>query len=135
MRSVNISRGANFTSIPTIPVIEVAGTYDDVVMAGIFAYKAAFKLFLERDRSGPRDLHRLYQVNGVWHISSDDDAIGTFQYFMKQMGIGEEAQDQLATGGTYRPAVEQALGHLEQWVTAGVVPPPDQTIEPSGLLE
>ena len=135
MRRVNISRGANFTSIPTIPVIEVAGTYDDVVMAGIFAYKAAFKLFLERVRSGPRDLHRLYQVNGVWHISSDDDAIGTFQYFMKQMGIGEEAQDQLATGGTYRPAVEQALGHLEQWVTAGVVPPPDQTIEPSGLLE
>ena len=33
-----------------------------------------------RDRIEPKDRHRLYQVEGVWHMSSDDDGVSGFQY-------------------------------------------------------
>lgn len=123
MKRVEAARAQATKGKITMPVIEVNGTYDDIVNAGIRTYKEKIR------RQGREDRHRLYQVDGAWHISSDDDAIGTFQYFMKQMGIGKEAQDQLATGTTYRPTVEQALDYLDRWVTTGEVPPPDHTVK------
>ena len=61
----------NSTAKPSIPTIEVAGTWDDLVIRELRAY---------RDRVESKDRHRLYQVDGVWHMSGDDDGVMWFQY-------------------------------------------------------
>ena len=118
-----------------MPTIEVVGTYDDLMVADIKSYKAKVKSVSKAARfRKPVHNHRLYQVEGVWHISSDDDAIQTFQYFMGQMGVDEEAMDWLESGGSYIPTVEQALGHLDRWIAERKQPPSDQTVKPGETL-
>ncbi len=70
----------NSTAKPSIPTIEVVGTWDDLVIREIRAY---------RDRVEPKDRHRLYQVEGVWHMSGDDDGVQGFQYAAE---IADEAR-------------------------------------------
>ncbi len=53
-----------------VPTIEVVGTWDDLAIGELRAY---------RTRVHPEDLHRLYQVNRVWHMSGDDDGVMSFQ--------------------------------------------------------
>jgi pimeloyl-ACP methyl ester carboxylesterase len=126
----------NTTGKVTIPTIEVAGTYDHLAIGGILEYKTRV-LAASRTASkpAPADLHRLYRVAGVWHISADDDAVPSFQYIMSQMGLSEDVQDQLAMGGTYIPTVQEALDHLDRWVVDGKTPPPDQTVKPKEPLK
>jgi hypothetical protein len=129
MDRIAAAQKGGVTGQTRIPTIEVVGNYDDIVMAGVLEYKnRALELSRKAPPPTPADRHRLYQVEGAWHISSDDDAIGTFQYTLGQMGFGSEAQDQLGRGSTYRPTVEEALGYLDRWVSEGKVPPPDQKV-------
>ena len=120
----------NTTGKVTIPVLEVVGTYDDIVVNGVREYsERARSVSKTTAKPTPADKHRLYQVEGVWHISVDDDAISSFQYTMSQMGLDRKTQDELAEGGTYIPTVQQAFACLNQWVSEGKTPPPDQTIK------
>jgi len=127
---------ANPTGKINVPVIEVTGTYDDIAMSGILAYKERVRAI---SKSGakpvPADIHRLYQVEGVWHISVEDDAIPGFQYTMSQMGLDRAVQDQLTVGGTYIPTVREAIEHLDRWVSNGKTPPPDQTVKSREALK
>ena len=115
--------------IAVVGFIEVAGTYDDGGYPEILAYK-------EKVRSrGKEDLHRLYEVEGAWHISHDDDAIGSFQYVGSRMGLADETLDAMATGASYLPTVRDALLLLDAWVRTGQTPPPDRTLfEGTSLL-
>lgn len=101
MANVAKENAANPTGKVGIPTIEVVGTYDDIVLQGVLAYKEKVrKASASAKKPTSADLHRLYQVEGVWHISRDDDAIPTFQYLMRQMGYSEEIQDKLRDGGS-----------------------------------
>ena len=136
MDNVARAQATSATGRVTIPTIEVVGTYDDIVIAGVLAYKEQVKKVSKKaSRPTPADRHRLYQVAGVWHISTDDDAIYSFQYIMGRMGLSEEAQDRLEKGDTYIPTVHEALGYLDQWVTAQTPPPSDQTVQPGEKLK
>ena len=53
-----------------VPTIDVAGTWDDFVLSELRAYAA---------RVSPPARHRLYLVEGVWHMSGDDDGVQSFQ--------------------------------------------------------
>ncbi|HSF14314.1 MAG TPA: alpha/beta hydrolase domain-containing protein [Vicinamibacteria bacterium] len=114
--------GRETSGLIRVPVIEVVGTFDDFVRAEVLAYK---RKVLARGQ-GAR--HRLYQIEGAWHISSDDDAISSFQYAGSRMGLSSEEIDAMATGTTYIPTVQEALELLDRWVDDGTVPPEDATI-------
>lgn len=111
-----------------VPTIEVAGTYDDFVYPEILVYKDKV-----RDQ-GAADRHRLYAVQGAWHISPDDDAISSFQYIGSRMGLPEETLDAMATGTSYLPAVRDALLLLDAWVSEGKEPPPDRVLSEGETL-
>jgi pimeloyl-ACP methyl ester carboxylesterase len=100
-----------------VPTIDVVGTYDDLVLPEVLAY--AKKV----ERAGAGQRHRLYRVDGAWHISSDDDAISSFQYLGTRRGLPEEAIDAMATGTSYLPKVHESLELLDRWVVEGVAPP------------
>lgn len=109
-----------------VPTIEVAGTWDDLVIREIRAYQA---------RVRPRALHRLYQVAGVWHMSGDDDGVWSFQYIAEsRMRLGKDVADAMGEGPSYLPTVHQAFDHLVRWVERGVAAPPSQTLEPGATL-
>lgn len=123
-------RTENMTGKVTIPVIEVVGTYDDIAISGVREYHDRLHAVSKiAGQPTPGDRHRLYQVEGVWHISTDDDAIGSFQYTMSQMGLDRKSQNELAAGGTYIPTVQQAFTYLNQWVSDGKTPPSDQIVK------
>ena len=63
--------GEDSTKQLHVPAIEVAGTWDDFVLPELRVYVA---------RVQPSSRHRLYQVEGVWHMSGDDDGVQSFQY-------------------------------------------------------
>ena len=63
--------GDNSSGVLQVPTIEVAGTWDDFVISELRAYRA---------RVTPAERHRLYLVDGVWHMSGDDDGVQSFQY-------------------------------------------------------
>lgn len=111
-----------------VPTIEVAGTFDDIVIREIFAYQK--KVAAAGGTPPASTLHRLYLVDGVWHISGDDDAAESFQYAMKNMGIGEATQQALRRGPSYIPTVHDALDRLDRWVREKVPPPASQTVKP-----
>ena len=75
----------NTTGRVLVPTIEVAGTYDDIVIREVMAHYRKVQAAIGTPK--PSVLHRLYLVEGVWHISGDDDAAESFQFAMKQMGI------------------------------------------------
>ena len=117
------------TGAVAVPTIEVAGTYDDFTYPEIVAYKDKVRA------RGAAQRHRLYSVEGAWHISRDDDAISSFQYIGSRMGLSERNLDDMATGASYLPAVRDSLLLLDAWVSRGESPPPDRTLsETSSLL-
>lgn len=111
-----------------VPTIEVAGTYDDLTYPEILVYKEKVRA------QGVADRHRLYAVEGAWHISPDDDAISSFQYVGSRMGLSEEDLDAMATGTSYLSAVRDALLLLDAWVSRGDVPPSDRSLTESTSL-
>jgi pimeloyl-ACP methyl ester carboxylesterase len=116
----------NSSAQPSIPVIEVVGTWDDLVIREVRAYAA---------RVEPKDRHRLYQVEGVWHMSGDDDGVQGFQYAAEsRMKLGKDVADAMGESPSYIPTVREAFDHLVRWVEKGIAPPASQTVKPSGRL-
>ncbi len=116
----------NSTAKPSIPMIEVVGTWDDIVIREVRAY---------RERVEPKERHRLYQVEGVWHMSGDDDGVAGFQYAAEsRMKLDKDVADAMGEGPSYIPTVREAFDHLVRWVETGVSPPASQTIQPGGKL-
>ena len=116
----------NSTAKPSIPVIEVVGTWDDIVIREVRAY---------RDRVEPKDRHRLYQVEGAWHMSGDDDGVAGFQYAAEsRMKLDKDVADAMGEGPSYIPTVRDAFDYLVRWVEKGIAPPASQTVQPSGKL-
>lgn len=115
-----------FTGQLRVPTIEVVGTWDDLVIREIRAY---------RERAQPRDAHRLYQVEGVWHMSSDDDGVMSFQYIAtSRMKLDPDVANAMGEGPSYLPTVREAFDHLVTWVEKGVGAPASQTVKPGVLL-
>ena len=103
-------------------MIEVVGTWDDLVIREVRAY---------RDRVEPKDRHRLYQVEGVWHMSGDDDGVAGFQYAAEsRMKLDKDVADAMGEGPSYIPTVREAFDHLVRWVEKGIAPPVSQTVKP-----
>jgi pimeloyl-ACP methyl ester carboxylesterase len=116
----------NSTAKPSIPTIEVVGTWDDLVIREIRAY---------RDRVEPKDRHRLYQVEGVWHMSGDDDGVAGFQYAAEsRMKLDKDVADAMGEGASYIPTVREAFDYLVRWVDKGATPPASQTVKPGNKL-
>ncbi len=119
--------GENSSAKPSIPMIEVVGTWDDLVIREIRAY---------RDRVEPKDRHRLYQVEGVWHMSGDDDGVQGFQYNAEtRMKLDKDVADAMGESPSYIPTVREAFSLLVRWVEKGVAPPPSQTGKPGQALK
>jgi hypothetical protein len=116
----------NSTAKPSIPTIEVVGTWDDLVIREIRAY---------RDRVEPKDRHRLYEVEGVWHMSGDDDGVQGFQYAAEtRMKLDKDVADAMGESPSYIPTVREAFDHLVRWAEKGIPPPPSQTVKPKQAL-
>lgn len=116
----------NSTARLTIPTIEVVGTWDDLVIRELRAYAA---------RVEPKNMHRLYQVEGVWHMSGDDDGVMSFQYIAEsRMKLDKDVADAMGEGPSYLPMVREAFGHLVAWVETGKAPPASQTVRPNARL-
>jgi pimeloyl-ACP methyl ester carboxylesterase len=116
----------NSTAKLTIPTIEVVGTWDDLVIRELRAYAA---------RVEPKNMHRLYQVEGVWHMSGDDDGVMSFQYIVEsRMKLDKDVADAMGEGPSYLPAVREAFDHLVRWVEKGIPPPLSQTVKPGARL-
>jgi pimeloyl-ACP methyl ester carboxylesterase len=113
----------NSNAKPSIPVIEVVGTWDDLVIREIRAY---------RNRVEQKERHRLYEVEGAWHMSGDDDGVQGFQYAAEsRMKLDKDVADAMGEGPSYIPAVREAFDHLVRWVETGTPPPASQTVKPS----
>lgn len=116
----------NSTAKPSIPMIEVVGTWDDIVVREVRAY---------RDRVAPADRHRLYQVEGVWHMSGDDDGVSGFQYAAEsRMKLDKDVADAMGQGPSYIPTVHEAFDDLVRWVEKSTAPPASQTVKPNQAL-
>ena len=110
----------------SIATIEVVGTWDDLVIREVRAY---------RDRVEPKDRHRLYQVEGVWHMSGDDDGVGGFQFAAEsRMKLDKDVADAMGESPSYIPTVREAFDHLVRWVEKGTAPPASQTVKPGAKL-
>lgn len=117
----------NATAKPSIPVIEVVGTWDDLVIREVRAYA---------QRVEPRNRHRLYEVEGVWHMSGDDDGVQGFQFAAEsRMKLGKDVADAMGESPSYIPTVREALDHLVRWAENGIAPPPSQTVKPHQPLK
>ena len=116
----------NSTAKPGIPVIEVVGTWDDLVIREVRAYA---------NRVEPKHRHRLYQVERVWHMSGDDDGVMSFQYIAEsRMKLDKDVADAMGESPSYLPTVREAFDHLVRWAEKGVAPPPSQTAKPGEPL-
>lgn len=109
-----------------VPTLEVAGTWDDFVIGELRAYAA---------RVSPREQHRLYLVDGVWHMSGDDDGTQSFMYIATRMGLDPGVARAMRDGPSYIPTVQEAFDHLVAWVERGVTPPASQTVRPRERLK
>ncbi|MEP6783795.1 MAG: alpha/beta hydrolase domain-containing protein, partial [Acidobacteriota bacterium] len=95
------------TAKPSMPVIEVVGTWDDLMIREVLAY---------RDRVEPKDRHRLYQVEGVWHMSGNDDGVAGFQFTAEtRMKLDMDVADAMGQGPSYIPTVREAFDSLVRW--------------------
>lgn len=115
----------NSTGVVQVPVIEVDGTWDDFVITELKAY---------RTRVTPADRHRLYLVEGVWHMSGDDDGTQSFMYIATRMGLDPDVAKAMAEGSSYLPTVRDAFDRVVRWVEKGEAPPPSQTVAPGQAL-
>ena len=116
----------NSTGKPSIPVLEVVGTWDDIVIREVRAY---------RDRVEPTERHRLYQVEGAWHMSGDDDGVQGFQFAAEsRMKLDKDVADAMGESPSYIPTVREAFDYLIRWVEKGTAPPASQTVKPGQRL-
>jgi len=115
----------NSTGIVRVPTIEVAGTWDDFVITELKAYRA---------RVSPAERHRLYLVEGVWHMSGDDDGTQSFMFIASRMGLDPDVAKAMSEGASYISTVREAFDRLVAWVERGEVPPPSQTVAPGQPL-
>jgi Alpha/beta hydrolase domain len=118
--------GENSSGVVRVPTIEVAGTWDDFVITELRAYRA---------RVSPADRHRLYLVEGVWHMSGDDDGTMSFQYIATRMGLDPDVANAMGEGPSYIRTVREAFDRLVAWVERGEAPPPSQTVAPGQTLQ
>lgn len=96
-----------------VPTIEVVGTYDDIVLREVLAYREkVIRASRGTQQPIPAEQYRLYQIRGVWHISEDD-----YFYYEK--------------GRSYMPTVHETLAQLDRWVTERVAPPKDRIVVPT----
>lgn len=116
----------NSAGVVRVPTIEVAGTWDDFVLKELRAYRA---------RVQPQDRHRLYLVEGVWHMSGDDDGTPSFMFLASRMGLDPSVAQAMHDGPSYIPTVQQAFDHLVAWVERGQAPPASQTVRPGQPLQ
>ncbi len=116
----------NSTGVVRVPTIEVAGTWDDFVITELKAYRA---------RVSPAEKHRLYLVEGVWHMSGDDDGTQSFMYIASRMGLAPDVAQAMREGPSYIPTVQDAFDRLVRWVETGEAPPPSQTVRPGQPLQ
>jgi len=116
----------NSTAVVQVPTIEVAGTWDDFVITELKAYRA---------RVTPAERHRLYLVDGVWHMSGDDDGTQSFMYIASRMGLDPDVARAMREGPSYMPTVRDAFDRLVRWVETGEAPPPSQTVTPGQALQ
>jgi hypothetical protein len=117
--------GENSKGKVFVPTIEVVGTWDDFVLKELLAY---------RRRVDPRSLHRLYQVEGVWHMSGDDDGVQSFMYIATRMGLDPDVAKAMGAGPSYLPTVREAFDRLVRWVEQREPPPSSQTVKPGERL-
>jgi len=117
--------GENSTGKIFVPTIEVVGTWDDFVLQELLAY---------RRRVDPRSLHRLYQVDGVWHMSGDDDGVQSFMYIATRMGLDPDVAKAMGEGPSYLPTAREAFDRLVRWVEQSEPPPSSQTVKPGERL-
>jgi hypothetical protein len=116
----------NSSGLVQVPTIEVVGTWDDLMISDIRAYRARVK---------PQARHRLYQVEGVWHMSGDDDGVWSFQYIAEsRMKLGKDVADAMGEGPSYLPTVREAFDDLVLWVEHQTPPPASQTVKPGQPL-
>lgn len=116
----------NSTARPAVPVIEVVGTWDDLVIREVRAYAT---------RVEPKDRYRLYQVEGAWHMSGDDDGVMSFQYIAEsRMKLDRDVADAMGESPSYLPTVREAFDHLVRWAEKGAAPPPSQIVKPGERL-
>lgn len=109
-----------------VPTIEVVGTWDDLVIREVRAY---------HERAQPGDSHRLYQVEGAWHMSGDDDGVMSFQYIAtSRMELDPDVAHAMGEGPSYLPTVREAFDYLVRWVEKGAPPPQSQTVKPGSKL-
>jgi hypothetical protein len=118
--------GQNSTGRVQVPTIEVDGTWDDFVVKELRAYDA---------RVSPADRHRLYLVEGVWHMSGDDDGVQSFMYIASRMKLDPDVAKAMGEGPSYLPTVREAFDRLVAWVEKGAAPPPSQTVKPGQPLK
>jgi pimeloyl-ACP methyl ester carboxylesterase len=118
--------GENSSGVVKVPTIEVVGTWDDLMIRELRAYAK---------RVQPQAMHRLYQVEGVWHMSGDDDGVTSFEYIAEsRMKLPKDVADAMAAGPSYLPTVRDAFAHLVRWVEKGTAPPASQTLKPGAPL-
>ncbi len=118
--------GENSSGVVKVPTIEVVGTWDDLMIREVRAY---------RQRVQPQALHRLYEVEGVWHMSGDDDGVMSFEYIAEsRMKLPKDVADAMGEGPSYLPTVRAAFDHLVRWVERQAVPPASQTVKPGAPL-
>jgi hypothetical protein len=116
----------NSSADPVIPMVEVVGTWDDLVIRELRAYR-------DRVKDGAR--HRLYEVEGVWHMSGDDDGVMSFQYIAEsRMKLDKDVADAMGEGPSYLPTVREAFDYLVGWVEKGTAPPQNQAVKPGRRL-
>jgi pimeloyl-ACP methyl ester carboxylesterase len=108
-----------------VPTVEVVGTWDDFVHAELLAYDK---------RVQPASLHRLYQVDGVWHMSGDDDGVQSFMFIATKMGLDSDVAQAMGEGPSYLPIVRQAFDALVRWVETNQPAPASQTVRPGERL-
>ena len=118
--------GENSSGIVKVPTIEVVGTWDDLMIREVRAY---------RKRVQPQAMHRLYEVEGVWHMSGDDDGAMSFEYVAEsRMKLPKDVADAMAEGPSYLMTVRDAFDHLVDWVEKQAAPPESQTVKPGAKL-
>ena len=117
--------GENPTGRVWVPTIEIVGTWDDFVYSELLAYAR---------RVQPPALHRLYQVDGVWHMSGDDDGVQSFMFIATKMGLDPDVANAMGEGPSYLPTVRQAFDALVRWVENNQPAPPSQTVKPGERL-
>ena len=107
-------------------MIEVVGTWDDLVIREVRAY---------RDRVEPKERHRLYQVEGVWHMSGDDDGVQGFQYAAEsRMKLDKDVADAM---GEARRTFRRCARRSTIWCDGSkkeLPPPASQTVKPGSKL-